>query len=224
MRATAANIEDLTTRARIRDAAIEVFGEQGFGAGVRTIATAAGVSPGLVNHHFGSKDGLREECDTHVLNVIRVSKSEFLTEPSASSLFEQLAEIEEYAPVFAYMVRSFQTGGALAVSLFEHMVANTAQYLADGVAAGTLRRSRDPDARARYLTLLSIGTMLLHLQLQPDTDGPVDHRRALRALTDDVMFPGIELFTEGMLADSTLLDALVARRAEHTTTNEETTG
>ncbi|MTL11753.1 TetR family transcriptional regulator, partial [Nocardia seriolae] len=47
--------DDLTTRARIRDAAITVFGEQGFGVGVRAIAAAAGVSPGLVNHHFGDR-------------------------------------------------------------------------------------------------------------------------------------------------------------------------
>ena len=63
--------EDLTTRARIRDTAIGVFGSQGFTAGVRSIATAAGVSPGLLNHHFGSKDGLRTACDEHVLRVIR---------------------------------------------------------------------------------------------------------------------------------------------------------
>ncbi|WP_280443543.1 helix-turn-helix domain-containing protein, partial [Nocardia brasiliensis] len=41
----------------MRDAAIEGFGDQGFQVGVRAIAKAAGVSPGLVNHHFGSKDG-----------------------------------------------------------------------------------------------------------------------------------------------------------------------
>ena len=65
---------DRTTRARIRDAAIAVFGEQGFSTGVRAVAAAAGVSPGLVNHHFGSKDGLRAECDAHVLEAIRVAE------------------------------------------------------------------------------------------------------------------------------------------------------
>ena len=66
---------DLTTRARIRDAAITAFGEQGFAVGVRAIAEAAGVSPGLVNHHFGSKDGLRAECDAFVTDAIRQAKS-----------------------------------------------------------------------------------------------------------------------------------------------------
>ena len=50
---------DLTARARIRDAAIECFARQGFAVSVRAIAAHAGVSPGLVIHHFGSKAGLR---------------------------------------------------------------------------------------------------------------------------------------------------------------------
>ena len=57
--------DDLTTSARIRDAAIAQFGAHGFNTGVRAIATAAGVSPGLVIHHFGSKDGLRKACDEY---------------------------------------------------------------------------------------------------------------------------------------------------------------
>ena len=61
---------DVTTRARIRDAAITLFGQRGFArATVRGIAAAAEVSPGLVIHHFGTKDGLRRACDTHVLET-----------------------------------------------------------------------------------------------------------------------------------------------------------
>jgi TetR/AcrR family transcriptional regulator, regulator of cefoperazone and chloramphenicol sensitivity len=52
--------DDLTAAARIRDAAIEQFGEHGFGTGLRAIAEAAGVSAALVIHHFGSKQGLRQ--------------------------------------------------------------------------------------------------------------------------------------------------------------------
>ena len=66
--------DDLTATARIRDAAIEQFGEHGFGVGLRAIAKAAGVSPGLVIHHFGSKDGLRKACDDYVAEKIRTTK------------------------------------------------------------------------------------------------------------------------------------------------------
>ncbi|MDN5559804.1 MAG: TetR/AcrR family transcriptional regulator, partial [Ruaniaceae bacterium] len=46
---------DLTAAARIRDAAIDVFGRRGFeAASIREIAREAGVSPALVMHHYGS--------------------------------------------------------------------------------------------------------------------------------------------------------------------------
>jgi AcrR family transcriptional regulator len=47
------------TRAALLDAAREAFVEQGFdGATVRAIATRAGVDAAMVNHWFGSKEGL----------------------------------------------------------------------------------------------------------------------------------------------------------------------
>jgi Bacterial regulatory proteins, tetR family len=51
---------DLTTAAAIRIAAMELFAERGYAAvTIRQIASAAGVSPALVIHHYGSKDKLR---------------------------------------------------------------------------------------------------------------------------------------------------------------------
>ncbi|HEY3904198.1 MAG TPA: helix-turn-helix domain-containing protein, partial [Streptosporangiaceae bacterium] len=62
--------DDRTLRAVIRDEALRLFAEHGPGAvSVRQIAAAAGVSPGLIVHHFGSKDGLREAVDQYVLAV-----------------------------------------------------------------------------------------------------------------------------------------------------------
>src|SRR4029453_5925987 len=61
--------EALTGRARIRDAAIRLFAERGIaGTTVRDIAREAGVSPGLLRHHFGSKEALREACDVYALD------------------------------------------------------------------------------------------------------------------------------------------------------------
>jgi AcrR family transcriptional regulator len=62
--------EDLTARARIRGAALELFSQQGVGAtSMRSVAARAGVSPSLVVHHFGSKAGLREAVDRWVVGV-----------------------------------------------------------------------------------------------------------------------------------------------------------
>jgi len=69
--------EDLTARARIRDAALALFAERGMdGATIRDIAKAAGVSGGLVRHHFGSKDGLRAACDSYALDQLMQIKEQ----------------------------------------------------------------------------------------------------------------------------------------------------
>jgi AcrR family transcriptional regulator len=81
MRSTDAVEEDRTARARIRDAAVHTFGTAGFDAPVRAVAAAAGVSPALVIHHFGSKDGLRAACDEHVLRVIREAETDAFAGP-----------------------------------------------------------------------------------------------------------------------------------------------
>ena len=62
--------DDRTARAVIRDEALRLFADRGpDGVSVRQIAAAAGVSPGLVLHHFGSKEGLRQAVDKHVLGL-----------------------------------------------------------------------------------------------------------------------------------------------------------
>lgn len=213
--------DDLNTRARIRDAALVLFGEEGFGVGVRAIAAAAGVSPGLVNHHFGSKDGLRRECDDHVRAVIRESKMSYMNRPSAGNLLQQLAEIQEYAPIIAYMMRSFQAGGDLAASLFEHMVEDVEQYLEAGIASGAVRRPRDLKAMARYLATANGGGMLLFVQLRAQASGTVDYRQALREYGEQMLLPALEIYTEGLLPDSTMLDTVLADVAGHARTGSD---
>ncbi|MET7771865.1 TetR family transcriptional regulator [Nocardia sp. NPDC005366] len=206
------NASDLTTVARIRDAAIDVFGESGFQVGVRAIAAAAGVSPGLVNHHFGSKEGLRAVCDERVLEIIRVEKAKAINTPGPAGMINALAEIEVYAPVVAYMLRSFQAGGALAESLLEHMIDDAENYMQAAVDAGQIKPSRDPAARARYIVLCHVGAMNLYLQLRQQREGKIDYRKAIRDIAEETTFPALELYTQGMLTDSTLLDALDEER------------
>lgn len=201
--------EDRTAAARIRDAAIEQFGQHGFGAGVRTIAEAAGVSAALVIHHFGSKDGLRAACDDYVAEEIRSGKSASIQSNDPATWLAQMAEIESYAPLMAYLVRSMQSGSELAKTLWRRMIDNAEQYLDEGVRAGTIKPSRDPKARARFMAMANGGGFLLYLQLHED---PTDLRRVLRDYSDDMVLPALELYTNGLMADSTMYDAFLAHR------------
>lgn len=198
---------DLTAAARIRDAAIEQFGQHGFAVGLRTIAEAAGVSAALVIHHFGSKDGLRKACDDYIAEEIRTSKSEALRSKDPATWFAAMAEIESYAPLMAYLVRSMQSGGGLAMMLWRRMIDNAEEYLDEGVRAGTIKPSRDPRARARYLGITGGGGFLLYLQMH---DTPTDIRAVLRDYAREMVLPALEIYTEGLMVDRTMYDAFLA--------------
>jgi len=199
---------DLTAAARIRDAALERFGEQGFDVGLRSIAEAAGVSAALVIHHFGSKDGLRKACDDYVAEEIRSSKSEAMNSSDPATWFAQMAEIEEYAPLMAYLVRSMQAGGELATTLWRTMIDNAQTYLEEGVKSGILKPSRDPAARAKYLAITGGGGLLLYIQMH---ETPTDLRAVLRDYAQDMVLPALEIYTDGLMTDSHMYEAFLAQ-------------
>lgn len=201
-------LEDLTTTARIRDAAIDQVGRHGFGVGLRKIAEAAGVSAALVIHHFGSKDGLLTACDDYIAETIRQQKSQAIQTSDPATWLAQLAEIESYAPLTAYLVRSMQSGSPLTKTLWRTMIDNTEAYLDEGVQAGTVKPSRDPRARARYLAMAGGGAFLLYIQLH---ETPDDLRAVLRDYARDMTLPALEIYTEGLLADRTMYDAFLAQ-------------
>lgn len=198
---------NLTAAARIRDAAIEQFGEHGFGVGLRAIAETAGVSAALVIHHFGSKENLRKACEEYIAEEIRNTKSEALQSNDPATWFAQLAEIEDYAPLMAFLVRSMQAGGDLANMLWRRMIDNAEEYMEEGVRAGTIKPSRDPQARAKYLAITGGGGFLLYLQMH---DTPTDVRAVLRDYSRDMILPALEVYTDGLLTDRTMYDAFLA--------------
>ena len=215
MRSASDQQADLTARARIRDAAVLRFGVDGFGASVRAIAAEAGVSPGLVIHHFGTKDALRDACDEHVLRSIREAETDAFTSTAPGDLIGQLAMLDEFAPLVGYLVQTLLSGGDLAATLLERMTADAEEYLADAVAAGRMRPSRDPAARAAFLVDVGIGAMLSFVRRRPPVDG--DYRATLQAYARANSLPALELYTEGLLTDSSMLDAYLEYR-EHSPT------
>lgn len=210
MRSVAAADADLTARARIRDAAVRRFAAEGFGASVRAIAGDAGVSPGLVLHHFGSKEALRAACDEHVLGLIREAETDAFSSAGPADLVQQLAELDGYAPLVGYLVQAFQAGGDLAATLLTRMTADAEAYLGAAVAAGRMRPSRDPAARAAYLVDVGVGALLSFVRRHPPVDG--DYRPTLRAYAEASSLPALELYTEGLLTDTTMLDAYLQLR------------
>jgi AcrR family transcriptional regulator len=105
---------DLTARARIRDAAIELFAEKGIAtATIRDIAQAAGVSSGLLRHHFGSKEGLRDACDEYALNQVKALGIEFTETNLLGRISPEIMRLQRY------LIRSVMDGSPNALAMFD---------------------------------------------------------------------------------------------------------
>jgi len=195
---------DLTARARIRDEAISCFAEEGFGASMRSIAARADVSLGLITHHFGSKAAMRSECDAEVLRRYHALKTEAIADPSAS-LIEMLTSPNVASTIVVYMLRAIQAGGQPARNFLESLIEHARVIMAESVATGLTRPSRDEEARLRYLTYQSMGAMLVQFLTAPELT-PDEFVASLREGQRDTILPTLELYTEGLLTSHKVLD------------------
>jgi TetR/AcrR family transcriptional regulator, regulator of cefoperazone and chloramphenicol sensitivity len=203
--------DDVTTRARIRDAAVVRFGRDGFAAtGVRAVAADAGVSAGLVLHHFGSKDGLRRACDEHVAAVVRELKEAQADDPMAS-MDGWVQQVHEMDWLRDYLARALTEGGDLAAELFSELSRDAEDYLVRWERHGLVRGSDDPVTRAAYLTATSLGLLVLRPLLARHlgvADGPDVLVHVSRSAMD--------LYTRGLFADPAVGEQLAAKLKEGT--------
>ncbi|MBM7504450.1 TetR family transcriptional regulator [Agromyces aurantiacus] len=203
--------EDATTRARIRDAAVARFGAQGFDrTSIRQIAADAGVSAGLVIHHFGSKDGLRRACDDWLVDRM-IGEKRRLDGPAVSATIREWLDdpsrFRDYLDYVAMMLADGTPGGA---RLFDVLLGQTREMLEAGVADGSMHPSGDPDTRALLITVYGIAPLILRDHVARALGAPLDSAAALRRMT----MPAIELHTHGLYTDSRMLDAARAALAD----------
>ncbi|MCG7609024.1 TetR/AcrR family transcriptional regulator [Mycobacterium sp. CnD-18-1] len=153
--------EDLTARARIRDAALRLFGEQGFDrATIRGIADAAGVSSGLVRHHFGSKEALREECDEYLAKAIDRLNDEVRADRSPEGVNYVGVAWSMVGPYRNYLVRALTEGRA--APLFDMLVDRGAEWLVEADANRPDPPEVSREARATVGAAMSLAVSLLY--------------------------------------------------------------
>lgn len=168
--------DDRTTRAVIRDEALRLFAASGpETVTVRQIAGAAGVSPGLVVHHFGSKEGLRREVDQYVLDVFEAMLGELtgdggaeLLDPGAGagSLSEAFARhLPPDSPLPGYLRRLLLSDTEAGQLLFRRLYDLSRSALDGLTAAGFASPGKDPAARAAFLLANDLALFLLRDRL-----------------------------------------------------------
>jgi len=178
-------LEDLTARARIRDAALVLFAERGTKAAtVRDIAKAAGVSVGLLRHHFGPKDGLRNACDSYVLAKLMRMKEQAVFEGELANPGFMSAAQPGILLMYRYLARSMIDGSPQAASMFDEMVALGEKWLERNDPGQMV----DPRAYAALLVAMELGALSLHQQLSralgADIFSAEGHLRLARAKVD----------------------------------------
>jgi len=181
-------VEDLTARARIRDAAIKLFGERGIeGASIRDIAAEAGVSSGLVRHHFGSKEALREACDNYAKERMLQIGSELTRDGDLTGL-DPLVLHPLAFPLQLYLVRSMMDGSETATALFLEGV--------EAVEEWTTSFGIDPKDRRGYaaaLAAIKLSVFVFREQvskaLGEDITTPAGYNRIGQALMEVFTIP-----------------------------------
>ncbi|MBI5310358.1 MAG: TetR/AcrR family transcriptional regulator [Actinobacteria bacterium] len=172
---------DITARAAIRQAALELFAEHGVASvSVRDIAKRAGVSPALLFHHYGTKDGLREAVDEWITQntAVAVAQAEQDLPDDIEDLFT--ARFRVFAAIAhtrpkecAYIARSISEGDEAAQKLFDGMIAKTIEELGALQRRGLIAPDEDETARALLLLFLQLGPLLLQSLVEQHVGTPV---------------------------------------------------
>lgn len=197
--------EDRTAPARIRDAALALFGDQGVDAtSVRAIAARAGVSAGLVIHHYGSKDALRQACDEFIVGEIMGRNADMLADPDLSATMQRwIADLDTYRPSLTYLARMISGGTEHGAALFDGLVTRTESLLREGIARGAMNSTSDLRVTAVVVAAHGLVPLLLEQHIGRALGEPGLTLDLVRRLT----LPTLELYTHGLYADSSALDA-----------------
>lgn len=159
--------EDLTAKARIRNAALDLYSKSGPDRiSLRAIASEAGVTLGLVQHHYKTKAGLRDAVDQLVVDYFATALAEVPDAEHPADLAGARDEavrrmLAANPPVVDYVRRAVLDPSGENLHLLDVLVDLTAREVS------TLRKSGRASTRRRESTQIvavlvrQMGEMLL---------------------------------------------------------------
>ena len=188
------------TSARIIEAALTLFGEQGYeGASTREIAELAGVNAPALNYYFKSKEGLYNACIEYMVEqiwaflapTIEQAQAQLGARPDTEQLIETFCSIQ--SKIAEFMLVSNRTNSwrkfyareqaGLGPSAGEEMISQRIGQRLIGVTSGIISRLMGPHASQEECILRS---MALTGQLLPFH---LTRNSSLKALDWDVLTP-----------------------------------
>lgn len=161
-------VDDRTSRAIIRDSALRLFADHGADSvTVRQIAAAAKVSPALVIRHFGSKEGLREEVDAHVVRIIEAILKVLADKrsPTPDNLQSVVEAVVQHFPsdsaIPGYVRRLLLDGSRAGRILFRRLFAIGQTTVNELLKAGLAAPGADLRVRTAFLMANDLAVLLL---------------------------------------------------------------
>jgi AcrR family transcriptional regulator len=170
---------DLTTFARIRNAALEGFARDGLSAtSIRDVAKAAGVSPGLVQHHFPTKSALAESVNEHVAAIAAAAFQDVPIARSPTDASEELGRrvtrlIAEHPNALLYLARATTETDQGALELFDTFVDIAERQWEQLARDGLLRSDTDQRWTALNTIVFNLGTLLFQAALDRHLPQPL---------------------------------------------------
>ncbi|HEX9177732.1 MAG TPA: TetR/AcrR family transcriptional regulator [Mycobacterium sp.] len=144
--------EDLTAKARIRNAALDLYSQYGEDrVSLRAVAAEAGVTLGLVQHHFKTKAGLREAVDQLIVDYFAAAIAEVPADGAPAEVTAARNEavrrmLEENPPVVNYVRRALLEPSDSHLHLLDVLVELTSREV------GALRKSGRASTKRREST------------------------------------------------------------------------
>jgi TetR/AcrR family transcriptional regulator, regulator of cefoperazone and chloramphenicol sensitivity len=176
---------DLTTFARIRNAALEGFARDGVSAtSIRDVAKTAGVSPGLVQHHFPTKAVLSEAVNDHVVSI---AVAAFADVPTAHSTMDASTElgrrvtalIREHPDALRYVARASSEADPGALELFDTFVSIAEKQWDQLATDGLLRPDNDRQWTALNTIIINLAPLLFQTALDRHLPHPFSSPQGL---------------------------------------------
>jgi AcrR family transcriptional regulator len=170
--------EERSSIERIRSAALRSFATYGASAtSLRTVAEAAGVSVGLVQHHFTNKAGLVKAVDDYVLGVVITIIAQPMPGPPTDSLNEMgnrvTQFVAEHPGVVDYFGRALIDGSPLGVMIFDTLVGTGTARWHQRSERGETRPDVDLTWAAINSLVLAMGTLILRTHVERHLPEPL---------------------------------------------------
>ncbi len=154
------------TKERLIDIATKAFSESGFAAtSLRSIAKLAGVSPALFVHHFGSRDGLIEQCIMRGLGLWVAEKQSFVDVSLSTALAQWQGAIDKHGPKLQFFRQVLLSGGPAADMLFRRMVQEAEIMIRTEQSKGKMRKTENVSDLALIMSLHGLAPLVLQDQV-----------------------------------------------------------